>query len=83
MAILDEIQRLVPGIRHFARESSGRQRASTHRWCSAVRARRGNPESDRAVERQPVYLGHVGSLLTRLNSVMESQQPEPAEFAAD
>ena len=82
MAILDEIQRLVPGLRHFALQSfCGQQRAhSLEKSGPGVGAQAG---INRPGQRQPVYLGHVGPILARFASVIESHEVKPAEVAAD
>ena len=61
VAILDEIQRLVPGLRGFADEPSGRQRPAHH----ADRERPGSSAQsgvDRSGARRLVHLGHLGTL---------------------
>ena len=73
-AMLDEIQRLVPGY-DISRLGLLAVRTSTRSWCRSPAQPARASGADAAVERHAVYLGHVGTYSPQtLNTVYGALQ---------
>ena len=62
MAILDEIQRLVPGYDFSRLNLLGGNEEHLRSWFRSAGAAQGHPVADRSGKRHAVYVGYLGTV---------------------